>query len=42
MRKFNGLGTGKSPIRQRERDTRQPKTSMTSLASLAEMVNQSN
>ena len=38
MRKFGGLGTGKSPLRQRQ----QPKNSMTSLASLAEMVGQAN
>ena len=38
MRKFGGLGTGKSPLRQRP----QPKNSMTSLASLAEMVGQAN
>jgi hypothetical protein len=39
MRKFGGLGTGKSPLRQRPQ---QPKNSMTSLASLAEMVEQAN
>jgi hypothetical protein len=38
MRKFGGLGTGRSPLRQRP----QPKNSMTSLASLAEMVGQAN